>query len=137
MRRILLLLAISVVLASCESEMGNFEKVKLNGKDVSGWWACVEDDGDTCYNDVDYVLEIDGSSLTEYFSDGFPIENGYLLGCTMEDWEIGGKCLCSIRDDGDLFIGGFYSGTISVKGDKLYWDEDGYLMVFQKVKGFK
>jgi len=138
MRKILFLLIVSIVIVSCESELGNFEKVKIDGKDISGWWAYVECDGDIFYDDVDKIIEIDGDALTHYESNGYPIKDGYLIGCTINDWKPYMTQLVTFKNN-RICSSLFYAGYIfSVKGDKLYIDnEDEGLEVYQKVKGFK
>lgn len=145
MRKILFLLIVSIVIVSCESELGNFEKVKIDGKDISGWWAFVEYNGDIFYDDVGEIMEIDGDALTFYESNvdwgstghnGYPIKDGYLIGCTINDWESYGTQFVNFKNNRIYCI--TYDGCIiSVKGDKLYIDDEGDIEVYQKVKGFK
>lgn len=145
MRKILFLLIVSIVIVSCESELGNFEKVKINGKDISGWWACVEYKDYTYYDDVDEIMEIDGDALTFYEPNvdwdstdhyGYPIKDGYLIGCTINDWEPLGTQFVNFKDN-RIYCLAYNGCIISVKGDKLYIDDEGDIAVYQKVKGFK
>jgi hypothetical protein len=136
MRKILFLLIVSIFIVSCESELGNFEKVKIDGKDISGWWACVGYNGDIFYDDVEEIMEIDGDALTFYESNGYPIKDGYLIGCTINDWESYGTQFVNFKNNRIYCL--YYDGCIiSVKGDKLYIDDEGDIEVYQKVKGFK
>lgn len=145
MRKILFLLIVSIVIVSCESELGNFEKVKINGKDISGWWACVEYKDYTYYDDVDEIMEIDGDALTFYEPNvdwdstghyGYPIKDGYLIGCTINDWEPYSTQFVNFKNN-RIYCFAYEGCIISVKGEKLYIDDEGDIAVYQKVKGFK
>ena len=137
MRKILFLLIVSIAIVSCESELGNFEKVKIDGKDISGWWACVEWNNHTYYDDVDEIMEIDGDVLTFYESDGYPIKDGYLIGCTINDWDNYTSFIVKFKNNRIYGAGDYDDYIISVKGDKLYFEDEGDIEVYQKVKGFK
>lgn len=145
MRKILFLLIVSIAIVSCESELGNFEKVKINGKDISGWWAFVEYKDYTYYDDVDEIMEIDGDVLTFYESNvdwgstghyGYPIKDGYLIGCTINDWKPYLIELVTFMNN-RIYCFPYDGCTIFVQGDKLYIDYEGAIAVYQKVKGFK
>ena len=81
-------------------------------------------------------MEIDGDALTFYESNGYPIKDGYLIGCTINDWESYGTQFVNFKNNRIYCL--YYDGCIiSVKGDKLYIDDEGDIEVYQKVKGFK
>ena len=151
MKKTLFLLVSSIALMGCECECesgsgsGDSGKVEFNGTDISGLWVCVEKYGKSYYDNVEEIEEYDGNVYTFYeakgeddkVDSGFPIKEGYLIGCTMDDFECGEKAIYSIEGN-DLFVGGYWWGTISLKGDKLSitsYDDD--VFVYQKIKGFK
>ena len=82
--------------------------------------------------------------MSIYFTkeQGYKIQNGYLIGCTMNDFECEETMSYSIQND-QLYLDGDYQGNIKFEKGLLilYYNEgnpeNDYYDKYQRVKGFK
>ena len=115
-------------------------KTKPYYQKILGWWARVEDSsGVNSYNNVDTIISHDEYGITVYapHSRGYPMQNGYLVGCTDDDWNICHQEHCYIDRWGMAYNDGCRYGKYTLIDDKLYWESGDFWVIFQKVKGFK
>lgn len=134
MKKILFILAICAVFVGCNKS--DFEKVKFNNKDISGYWVLV-DRSDNYYMSEHYanigdVILFDGDKIHLFCPNSQDIldylEMGY-YNCTIEDFTLKESFTFEIMDDCFLYVKGDYDwldGEMSLNKDTLIVGDDIY-----------
>lgn len=146
MRKILFVLAACLTFVSCESELGDFKRVTLRGKDVSGYWIFVKEISANGIESSQMEFEpemycFDGDIAT-YFraphvNGGWTIEGGYVYGCTFDDFDKGVSGTFEIRGN-ELYIAGILFGKATLQdNDTIIIERYNCIYTYKKVKGFK
>ena len=134
MKKILLTLVCCVALIGCNSDLGDYDKVKFQGKNIAGWWAEVGYNG-VYYDEVEDCIIFDGDNLMSAYVSGVKIING-ILQAPKEAALIYDTEKFYLDEAGNIYLDGEINGQLSWDGDKLIWrDSDGYY-IHEQVKGF-
>lgn len=145
-----LFVALSALLfAGCQK--GEYDSVRVDGKNIAGMWAFVaEEYQDEYYNyedEVDTILIIDGKKATIYYhpEDYFEFRDGYIYGTSLDEFETDEEGSYTIVDD-YLTIYGIPMMEIDVENGRLalspvigedFFDGDDYTLDLERLKGFK
>lgn len=149
MRKILFVLAACLTFVSCESELGNFKKVTLQGKDVSGYWLLVQeikaDGSEFPTMEVEPEMYCFDGDIVTYFrahsvNDGWSFKDGYVYGCTFDDFNKSASYTFEIRGN-ELYVAGMLFGKATLRDNNTVVIErktldDGFY-TYKRVKGFK
>lgn len=123
---------------------------------ILGWWARVEDSNGKYsmeeaisikFNcEVDTIISYDKNSFTVYTPKGnYSILEGYLTGCTKDDWISGHEEKCvhirTLYLAANVICGNWCDNGLDwrfyLMGDKLLESREDYWILYQRVKGFK
>ena len=119
----------------------NYNKVLLDGKNISGVWAKV---GDSLESDlvecmVEEVVIIDGETINYHNAtkqNGFGFKDNYLFDCTLDDFVFETSTLLNLVGN-KLYIAGVYSCDLELEGTALNMIYENEIKVLKKVTGFK
>ena len=146
---ILMMMALcAVAFVGCDKNDENGGgSLMINGVNFVGTWAKIEDhydwmndrkwqDGGRVNNII--VVTSDGylNSYGSYDYDGYVFSDGYLYGCTMNDFEKDGGTKISV-EKGGVYIVGILVDLEFEGNDIVTWYEGPYFGKYKRVKGFK
>ena len=150
MKRLLFVLAICFVFVSCESKFGDFDKVRFQGKDISGYWLWVKDENVNGEVEDEYdgggepmLYCFDGDTATwlggfggEYYRDG------YIYGFSFD------RCYSEVYTleirGNKFFLGGTLWGIVTLEKNDIMrveciddWDHKKYYEIYKRIYGLR
>lgn len=144
----LFLIAISICVVAFSGCSNNSDDNLNKTSPYEGTWALVasgyyEED---CleYEEIEELMVFNSSVMSIYYikEQAYKLQNGYLIGCTMSDFECEDTMSYSIQND-QLYLDGDYQGNIKFENGLLILyhnegnPENDYYNKYQRVNGFK